>query len=99
MKYLRPVRLLVIGLILTAWFVSPAQPGITPALAASNNDPPGPDRYTSIKVDYTKYIWWLARWSNSKVVCEITVDHDGQPSWGEVYRDCDQDETEHDGAS
>ncbi len=91
MKHLHQVRLLVIGLILTAWFVSPAQPGTMPAFAAPNNDPPGPDRYTSIRVDYTKYTWWLARWSNSKVVCEITVDHDGQPSLGEVYRDCDQD--------
>jgi hypothetical protein len=52
--------------------------------------PPGPDRVTPITVDYTAYEWWMATWSKNKVVCSIIVDHEGQPTLGEIYRDCDQ---------
>jgi hypothetical protein len=62
----------------------------TPGRAAAPEAPPGPDRVTPITVDYTAYEWWMATWSKNKVVCSIIVDHEGQPTLGEVYRDCDQ---------
>ena len=51
--------------------------------------PPGPDRATTITVNYTAYTWWMASWNKNQVVCSIVVDHDGQPTLGEVYTNCD----------
>ena len=55
---------------------------------AAPDPPPGPDRFTSIVVDYTTYEWWLLRWANSELVCEINIEHEGLPTLGEVYVDC-----------
>ncbi len=57
--------------------------------AAEAAVPPGPDRVTTITVDYTAYEWWMAAWGKNTVACSIIVDHEGQPTLGEVYRDCD----------
>lgn len=61
----------------------------TSSRAADFAAPPGPDRVSTITVDYTAYDWWMASWNKNAVVCSITVDHEGQPTLGEVYRDCD----------
>lgn len=52
--------------------------------------PPGPDRYEVITEAYSKGIWWLARWSNSSVACQIEVDHSGLPKAWEVLDACGQ---------
>jgi hypothetical protein len=52
--------------------------------------PPGPDRVSTITVDYTAYDWLMAGWKGNKVVCSLTVDHEGQPTLGEIYMNCDQ---------
>ncbi len=62
----------------------------TPSRAAPSADPPGPDRITTITVDVTLYTWWMAYWKNNKTVCAIEIDHDGQPTLGDVYSNCDQ---------
>jgi hypothetical protein len=54
----------------------------------ASNPPPGPDRYTVIKVKYTAYTWYMSAWKNQKRVCTITTDHETPPLPGEVYRDC-----------
>ena len=64
----------------------PAAPGRAAEAAA----PPGPDRVTPITVDYTAYTWWMATWNKNEVVCSLVVDHEGQPSLGEVYENCDE---------
>ena len=58
---------------------------------AAPNDPPGPDRYTAITVEYTAYEWWLLRWSDGEIVCELKTDHEGLPTLDEVYIDCGKD--------
>ncbi len=63
----------------------------TPGRAAEAALPPGPDRVTPISVDYTAYEWWMATWKKNRFVCSIIVDHEGQPTLGEVYRDCGGD--------
>lgn len=60
-------------------------------LSNSNDTPPGPDRYTSILVDYTIYTWWMARFKNSELVCEIIIDHEGLPTLNDVYIECGKD--------
>ncbi len=63
----------------------------TSGQAADPKDPPGPDRVATITVDTTLYKWWMAAWRNNDVVCSITVDHEGQPTLGEIYTNCDSD--------
>jgi hypothetical protein len=58
--------------------------------AAAPADPPGPDRVATITVNYTAYEWWLATWHKNQVVCSLVVDHEGQPTLGEVYDNCDE---------
>ncbi|MBI3739616.1 MAG: hypothetical protein HY258_11265, partial [Chloroflexi bacterium] len=57
--------------------------------AAEPKAPPGPDRVAPITVDYTAYTWWIATWNKNQVVCSLVVDHEGQPTLGEVYSNCD----------
>jgi len=57
--------------------------------AAAAKTPPGPDRVTTLTVNYTAYTWWMATWNKNQVVCSFVVDHEGQPTLGEVYTNCD----------
>ncbi len=58
--------------------------------AATQQAPPGPDRITTITVDYTEYEWWMATWNKNQVVCTLVVDHEGQPTLGEIYQNCEE---------
>ena len=60
-------------------------------LVAAAGTPPGPDRVTTITVDYTSYEWWLVAWSDSSIQCQIYIDHDGVPTNPEIYQSCGQD--------
>jgi hypothetical protein len=60
-------------------------------LAAPAQAPPGPDRYSVITVDYTKYFWWMRRWGEDDVECKIKVDHEGLPTPGDIYVDCGEE--------
>jgi hypothetical protein len=61
--------------------------------AAPSFDPPGPDRFSTVIVDYTKYFWWMFRWDkkSNKPVCEIEIDHEGLPTPGDIFIDCGED--------
>jgi len=61
------------------------------AFASPPQAPPGPDRYSVTTVDYTKYFWWMIRWGETDIECEIVVDHEGMPTPGDVYVDCGED--------
>jgi hypothetical protein len=39
----------------------------------------------------TEHSWWLVRWSDNGVVCEIVVDHEDLPQLWEVYDACGED--------
>ena len=60
-------------------------------VAAPPQDPPGPDRFSVTVVDYTKYFWWLIHWGESDVECEITTDHEGLPTPGDIFVDCGEE--------
>jgi hypothetical protein len=51
-------------------------------------EPPGPDRFTVLTVEYTSYLWWMVSWESHDVVCAVDIDHDGLPTPGEVTLDC-----------
>lgn len=63
----------------------------TRGFAAPASQPSGPDRFSVVTVDYTKYFWWLIRWGESDHECEVEVDHEGVPTPGDIYIDCGED--------
>jgi len=60
--------------------------------AAQSQTPPGPDRFSVVTIEYTKYFWWMLEWDGSgDIICRIEVDHEGLPTPGDVYVDCGED--------
>ena len=59
-----------------------------PRTASASNPPPGPDRFTTVKVQYKAFEWQMATWKQQKSICTLIIDHEGAPLPGEVYRDC-----------
>ena len=61
---------LTLGLLLAlagGAFASHLRGAAAPALT-----PPGPDRFSVVTVDYTKYFWWMLEWDgNGTPVCKI----------------------------
>ncbi len=45
-------------------------------------------RQTEITVSYTEYEWWLLRWSDNELVCQLYIEHDGLPTGAEVFKAC-----------
>lgn len=45
-------------------------------------------RTAKINISFTSYEWWLLTWSNSQVVCQIFVEHEGLPSNEEIQYYC-----------
>lgn len=45
-------------------------------------------RQTTIVTETTLYEWWLNRWTDNILVCQIFADHEGPPNVDEVIRDC-----------
>lgn len=80
-----PIWIFAILLTFSALALLPA----TLSRAAEPEAPPGPDRVAPITVDYTAYTWWIATWKKNQVVCSLVIDHEGQPTLGEVYSNCD----------
>ena len=81
------LRILSLLLILAAM----ASVASSDGLAAPTLAPPGPDRFSVVTVDYTKYFWWLRRWGEDDVECKIKVDHEGLPTPGDIYVDCGEE--------
>lgn len=83
-------QLIMLGLL---FFVTGAVLASTSrGFAAPSYAPPGPDRFSVVTVEYTKYFWWMLEWDGSgDVICKIEVDHEGLPTPGDVYVDCGED--------
>ena len=47
-----------------------------------------PKRQTTIVVPVTEYEWWLIRWADNFVVCQVVIDHQGAPTNEEVSKQC-----------
>jgi hypothetical protein len=82
-------RLMMAGLLLVV--AGGAFASTSRGTAAPSQSPPGPDRFSVVTVDYTKYFWWMIRWGEQDVECHIDVDHEGLPTPGDVYVDCGEE--------
>jgi len=53
-------------------------------------DVPGAEigRKATLVVSYTRYEWWLMRWSDNSLQCQVYVDHEGWPTPDDVFTDC-----------
>ena len=53
-------------------------------------DPPleGPDRRTTLSVEYTQYEWWLSWYLNNQPACTLFTETDGQPTLAEIRAQC-----------
>ena len=51
-----------------------------------------PDRRYTITTPYTEYEWWMMRWTDKEILCEIFVDHPGKPTPNEIYYGCGEDD-------
>jgi hypothetical protein len=82
--YRLPLWLLVLLLTLAGSAFMAASNG----LAAPAPAPPGPDRFSVITVNFTRYIWWMIPWGGQAAECKIRIDHEGLPTPGDIYVDC-----------
>jgi len=59
---------------------------------ARAEDPPEEpyQRQVTLKVSFTFYEWWLVRWRNNEVACQLFIEHEGLPTEGEVQYYCDR---------
>ena len=48
-------------------------------------------RQTTVVTEEILYEWWLLRWTDNILVCQIFVDHEGPPFAEEVIKDCGAD--------
>lgn len=48
-------------------------------------------RRTEIVTEENLYQWWLSRWTDNILVCQISVDHEGPPTPEEVIKECGAD--------
>ncbi|MBT3338741.1 MAG: hypothetical protein HN855_05160 [Anaerolineae bacterium] len=60
-------------------------------VSAASNAPSGPDRYTYTYVDHSIFQWWMMAWEDSELFCKIDVEHEGLPTFWEIYVDCGED--------
>lgn len=80
---------LMLGLL--AALVGTAFASTSRSAAAPSQAPPGPDRFSVVTVEYTRYFWWMIEWDRTDVICKLEVDHEGLPTPGDVYVDCGED--------
>ncbi len=50
--------------------------------------PPGPDRVRWVEETYTLHTWWLVRWQDDVVACELLLEHEAAPGGAEIYDQC-----------
>lgn len=66
-------------------------PDVYRGLAADGNTGENPSRQTTLVVNYTAYTWWVIRWSDNFILCQLITDHEGLPKGSEILKSCGQD--------
>ncbi len=45
-------------------------------------------RQTTVVMTYTEYLWWVIRYADNALLCEVPIDHEGLPTLREVSQAC-----------
>ncbi len=45
-------------------------------------------RVQTLEVPVTRHTWWLTRWADDTVACELAVEHEGPPRGQEIFQAC-----------
>ncbi len=63
---------------------------ILPPRSVQAADPPleGPDRRTTLSVEYTQYEWWLSWYLNNQPACTLFTETENQPTLAEIRSQC-----------
>jgi hypothetical protein len=48
-------------------------------------------REATIVLSVIRYEWWLIRWSDNSILCQVFADHEGLPTGNEIYTACGKD--------
>jgi len=59
--------------------------------AAAQEDEEELKRQTTIVVDSAQYEWWLIRWTDNLIACQLSINHEGLPLDGEILEECGQE--------
>lgn len=65
-----------------------AFPASSAPVARAEDIPPKPSRKAVLTVKYTLYHWWLARYSDNAIVCNLKIEHSGVPTYNEIEGEC-----------
>jgi hypothetical protein len=60
----------------------------TGRVQAADNPATEMGRKATIVMTYTRYEWWLLQWTDSKLACQVYIDHEGWPTGQDVLTDC-----------
>lgn len=75
------VALLLLTSVVLAVYL--ARNSVSPASAQEE-----PERVVWVTVDATEHEWWLVRWANNTVACQLSLDHDGFPTSLDMQNIC-----------
>lgn len=84
MKKSLPAGLLML---LTVCLLFLSSANLTPA-RAEELQPDPPKRTLTLVVDYTRHLWWVARWSDGEIRCRIFVEYEGLPRSEDIKALC-----------
>jgi hypothetical protein len=78
----------ILGLALVILMFGGARGAVYASALRSDDDPIGPDRFTTIQVQAGIYEWWMTAWADNHVHCVVIVEHEGVPKHNEVFNRC-----------
>ncbi|MDX9991512.1 MAG: hypothetical protein RBS68_05625 [Anaerolineales bacterium] len=78
----------LLGLTLAVLLLGGARGAVYASGRAVEEQPGGPDRFTTIQVEVTVFDWWLTAWEDNEIHCRLSVEHEGLPTHNEVFNVC-----------
>jgi hypothetical protein len=78
----------VLGLALAVLLLGGAREAVYASTLNSDDEPTGPDRFTTIQVQVGIHEWWLTAWADNEIHCVVVIEHEDIPTHDEVFNRC-----------
>ncbi len=78
----------IVFLFLALGVLSPAASASSRLAATPTPTSEPKTRITEFNVEVKYFEWWMLRWSDSRYVCSIYLEHEGMPTGQEIYTSC-----------